>query len=235
MLKKQKKRYHYIYKVTCLVNGCYYYGMHSTYNLNDGYMGSGNLIRQSIFRHGKENHSIEILEYFDDRASLAKREAEVVNEDLLKDKLCLNLVLGGANKPTENKRKFFTSQIQKERQKRGQEKMKWLSENDPTWLEKRKQKASVASKKQAEAGLNPFHTGELWKGRSHRDETREKMRSTHQKKENHKGEKNSQFGSVWVYHLEQKVSKKIKKEELQNYIDNGWIQGRKMNFETSNP
>lgn len=33
--------YHYIYKISCRENGKVYYGVHSTQDLEDGYMGSG--------------------------------------------------------------------------------------------------------------------------------------------------------------------------------------------------
>jgi hypothetical protein len=33
------KKYHFIYKTTCKVNGKFYYGMHSTDGLDGGYIG----------------------------------------------------------------------------------------------------------------------------------------------------------------------------------------------------
>ena len=62
MVKGQK--YHILYKTTCTVTGNFYIGVHSTTNLEDGYLGSGKRLRYSIEKHGKENHLREILEFF---------------------------------------------------------------------------------------------------------------------------------------------------------------------------
>ena len=40
-------------------------GGHSTNNINDGYLGSGKILKYSIKKYGKENHKIERLEFFD--------------------------------------------------------------------------------------------------------------------------------------------------------------------------
>jgi group I intron endonuclease len=96
MSRADKRKYHIIYKTTCLLNGRYYIGMHSTDDLDDGYMGSGLFISSSVKKHGPENHRLEILESFPTRAELREREKILVTEELLRDPLCMNLALGGS-------------------------------------------------------------------------------------------------------------------------------------------
>lgn len=88
--------FHLIYKVTCKTNGKYYIGAHSTSNLDDGYFGSGLIVKSSIKKYGVHNHKIEFLEFCSNRKDLLIREAQIVNEQLLKDPLCMNLKTGGA-------------------------------------------------------------------------------------------------------------------------------------------
>jgi hypothetical protein len=90
-----RRKYHYIYKTTCKVTGKYYIGMHSTDDLEDGYIGSGKRLWMSIKKHGRENHSCAILEFLPSREELKKREREIVNEGLLNDAKCMNLKVGG--------------------------------------------------------------------------------------------------------------------------------------------
>ena len=58
-------------------------------------------------------------------------------------------------------------------------------------------------------------------GKSHNSNTR-KILSKLQT-----GKRNSQYGTMWIYSLEEKKSKKIKKDEV---IPAGWLAGRMINF-----
>lgn len=40
-MRKQRIKYHYLYKTTNLITNEFYIGVHSTYDLKDGYLGSG--------------------------------------------------------------------------------------------------------------------------------------------------------------------------------------------------
>ena len=94
-MPRKPYKYHYIYKTVNTINNKFYIGMHSTDNLEDDYIGSGTVLARSIRKYGKENFVKEILEYFPDRDSLREREGEIVNEDFVNDKMCMNVKLGG--------------------------------------------------------------------------------------------------------------------------------------------
>ena len=51
-----------IYRTTDLTNNKIYVGKHETDDLDDGYLGSGTLIKKAIKEKGKENFKREILE-----------------------------------------------------------------------------------------------------------------------------------------------------------------------------
>lgn len=89
------KLYNYFYKITNNLNGHFYYGVHSTDDLEDGYMGSGVRLHYAYKQYGIENFTKEILKFFDSKEEAYKYEAEIVNEELVKDENCYNLAFGG--------------------------------------------------------------------------------------------------------------------------------------------
>ena len=64
----------------------------------------------------------------------------------------------------------------------------------------------------------------IWVGRKHTPETKKKIGETNSIKQN--GENNSQYGTCWMHN--NKVNKKIKKSEIEYWINEGWFKGRKM-------
>ena len=64
------KKFNYIYLTTNTINGKIYVGQHSTDNLEDGYIGSGTLLKLALQKYGKNNFSKEILAYADTQNKL---------------------------------------------------------------------------------------------------------------------------------------------------------------------
>jgi len=153
---------------------------------------------------------MEILEFLPDRSSLKLREKEIVNSDLLKEELCMNLKEGGEGGFSSEEHK------KKAQSKGGSSTFRLLNEhhldklkNDSEYKLKYSESLSIA----LSGEKNGFY------GKSHSEETLQKMRG----KITQIGVKNSQFGSCWITNGIE--NKKIKKESL---IPDGWKLGRKL-------
>jgi group I intron endonuclease len=94
-MKSITKQYHYLYKITNLINNKIYIGIHSTNKLDDGYFGSGKHILQAVKKYGKQNFKKEILEWFDWKCEALNREAQIVNKEFIERSDTYNLKLGG--------------------------------------------------------------------------------------------------------------------------------------------
>ena len=87
--------FYYLYKTTNLINAKIYIGVHKTKKLNDGYLGSGKIIKDAIKKYGKEFFKKEILEFFDNEDLMYLKEMEVVDETFIKNADTYNLMIGG--------------------------------------------------------------------------------------------------------------------------------------------
>lgn len=217
MAKKEygtRKKYHFIYKTTNLLSGKYYIGMHSTDDLNDGYLGSGTLLRRSLNKYGKENHSIEILEFLNSREELVAREKDIVSLQEIAKKECMNLKVGGEGGNVGKYGKHLGGD--------NFEKHRNLLKTNNEYLEKFKAKCKESIRRRIEEGTHrTWKDNYDWKGKKHKSVTIEKMKEV--KKDHGKGKTNSQYGTCWI--TNEKENRKIPQSST---IPEGWRLGRKL-------
>lgn len=207
-MPRKKHVYHYVYKTTNLKTGKFYIGMHSTSNLNDGYLGSGKRLRRAIRKYGKHNFVLEIIEYLPDREALKKREKELVNEALLKDSMCMNLQLGGGggicNESHKKALREGASKFAKEQWKNDSYRDQMIS-LFTEFIIKRHKDGKVNYSTTLGKNISQEHKNKI--GEANKIKQR--------------GILNSQYGTCWINNGFE--NKKIKKSDI---IPDGWIYGR---------
>lgn len=87
--------YYYFYKIINIINNKFYYGVHKTKNINDGYSGSGYSLKDDIKLFGIENFKKYILCFFDNESDMYTYEQKIITQDLINNKNCYNIKLGG--------------------------------------------------------------------------------------------------------------------------------------------
>lgn len=177
--------------------------MHSTDNLQDGYIGSGTLLKRSINKYGIDNFEMVVLQFFDSREALEVAEKEFITESQLQDSGCMNLKVGGVGGfPPGASNKGALARVA-------------AIMSDPE--RKRLWAESISN------GLKEHfktHPG-TFQGRKHSYTSIEKQRASAKGKQ--AKEKNSQFGTKWI--TNEKENRKIKTTDQ---IPEGWRAGRKI-------
>jgi hypothetical protein len=177
-------------------------------NLEDGYLGSGKFLGNSIAKYGRKNHEREILEFFDDKKDAFVKENEIVNEEMLKDSQCMNLKRGGEGglhlKDKEALQKILLASKEAFRKncKDGKH---------------REHFSSLGKKNHALGKIRPPD----WTGKKHSEETKQKIGEVQRKL---RKEDNSQFGTCWIH--KDSICKKISITDFQIYQNEGWKRGR---------
>lgn len=87
--------FYYVYQITNLVNAKIYVGVHKSKSLNDGYMGSGKIIKNAIEKYGISNFKKDILEFFETSEAMYAKEKEIVTDEFLLREDTYNLRRGG--------------------------------------------------------------------------------------------------------------------------------------------
>ena len=131
-----------------MVNGHYYYGVHNTDDVDDGYMGSGKRLQLAYRKYGIGNFKKDILKFFDTSEDAFAYEKMIVNESLVRNPDCYNIQQGGMT--------FNCSGLVCVRDKDGNCFM--VGKDDPRY---------VSSEVEF-----------CWKGRHHTEESRNKTRTT---------------------------------------------------------
>lgn len=203
-----------VYKTTNLINGKIYVGLHVTEDLDDNYLGSGSQIRAAIKKYGKENFKREYIKVCESPEEMYALEAEIVNEDFVKRTDTYNMKTGGTGS--------------------------WYHVNSNP--EEKRKSSSRGGKKQAQNLDNYFYSKEWQRefnsmnnpeivkvigAKANTPEAIAKKKETWKKTGRGKGEKNSQFGTCWIYHPIH-GNKKISKEELGKFLSLGYTKGRKI-------
>lgn len=211
-----------IYKITNKIDGKIYIGKHQTSDVNDTYMGSGKLLKRAQRKYGIENFIKEILHIFDTEAEMNAREAELVTEEFCIREDTYNICVGGKggfgyinsitrNNPNSEMESRRISKIRDYNLKHG------VKPPATVWTEERRKRTGETTRRILKAGLKPniFALSNPMRNPAHRAKHKEAV------KNNSKGVKNSQFGTMWI--TDGSFNRKIKTVDI---IPEGWYKGR---------
>lgn len=231
--------FYVIYKIVNNINGKIYIGAHQTCNLNDGYMGSGLAIKRAIIKHGIQSFSKEILFSFENKQEMFDKEKELVNEDFISAQHTYNIKVGGSggfSKEQSSKGRIRANEVMLEKygedytkiittkaREQADSNMRELYGDDFRTVRSRMGRLAAETKR----ANNPELVGTLTQvahTASLSATARAKRKETMTKNNHQQGEKNSQFGTMWITNSQLQENKKISKEEI---IPDGWIKGRK--------
>ena len=213
--------FYYLYKITNVVNNKIYVGVHMTKDINDGYMGSGKVIKRAIEKHGIDNFHKDILEFFENAETMYAKEKEVVTDEFLLREDVYNLRRGGNggfDYINTNPDEFLTEKRLSTLMPRVEQVKRWKKKYQSEESFRILIRENAIKANQVSLQNNPNGT---FYGKIHSDETKRKIGEANAK--NQAGNGNSQFGTMWI--TDGVASKKISKNDV---IPDGWYKGRKI-------
>lgn len=224
--------YYLIYQITNKLNGKIYIGQHKTENKDDGYMGSGVLIRLDEEKYGLENFEKTILFECSSFEEMNQKERELVNEEFVKRDDTYNLAIGGQGGwchtnemyTTEMHSKAGLKAIMNFLEKHNYSSWKEYSAlNAGKWLLELSEEEYKAYCKKISDGLKKYyetHPGVFF-GKHHSEKTKQQIGEKVSKYQSGTG--NSNYGKHWYYNLDTKENHSYADNET---IPDGWIKGR---------
>ena len=207
--------FYLVYKITNIKNGKFYIGCHKTEDMNDGYFGSGKILKLAIKKHGIENFTKEIIHEANSSKEMFQKEKELVKLG----KHSYNLKEGGSG-GFDYINKNLTKEDRSRIGKIANTVLQNLRKNDIVFQAQFNEKLRIAAlKRHKEGSLKSWKDNYSWLGKTHTEETKQKMATSHQGK--HIGEKNSQYGKMWINNGT--ISTRINKTDD---VPFGWKKGR---------
>jgi hypothetical protein len=211
--------YYTVYCTTCIPNGRQYIGVHKTQNLDDGYLGSGLVLKRALKKYGVDAFQKEIIGIFDTAEQMFDMEAQLVCEATLPD--LYNLKCGGhggfdfINKEGRNIYDGH-AEIVRENLRKG-----W--ENGGVTLKNRLAADPEFRRRFTEKGTARLMGNKIWLGRTHSAEAKAKISEAAKKRT---PQQNSQFGTCWV--TDGVANQKITKAMLEPFLlaNSAWRKGR---------
>ena len=227
--------YNYLYKITNNINNKVYYGVHRTDNIDDGYMGSGKLVKRSINKHGAENFTKEIIQTFDTYNEALSAEAEIVTDVFIESDQNYNMRTGGhggGNWNTEARQ--FLSEKAKMRWKdpekrakllialRSKERREKLSTNLKNWISNNPQQFKQRQDKINKNPIKIQKTADFHRGRKRSNTTRKKISESVLNSSPSVKKLRSGKGKMYIYNPITYISKR---HDPHTQIPDGWIAG----------
>ena len=207
---------HYIiYKTTNLVNGKFYIGKHQTSNLDDGYVGSGKLLKRAIKKYGLDQFKTEIVEVCPTEAHMNLAEKIYV---VIDPEVSYNLCPGG-----KGGFGYINNHIlSQERKRRGYMGGRATREKYGNVFNPNITIDASVRQIQISTRTHNFRRG-VYKPKDHTG----LKRSEHTKIKmsiSASGAKNSQFGKSWYTNGKNNIL--LKKEDVESWIQLGYYKGR---------
>lgn len=176
---------------------------------------------RSMRKHGVENFVFNVLEECVDELINEREQFWVAHFDSFNPERGYNLTSGG-------NQHFFVSEETKRK----------ISQNNSSHRPEVKLKLSRAGKRKHTVEENEkirqvlkrraIELGAPFKGKKHSEEAKRRIGRSNSIAQ--QGTKNSQHGTCWVWNSER--SMKIKRNELEFFLNTGWIKGRRMSVQT---
>ena len=221
----------YLYQITNLVNNKIYIGVHTTKDMNDGYMGSGVNIQSAIKKYGINNFEKDILYTFDNADDMYAKERELVTEVFLLREDTYNLRIGGTGGfDFINKNKlngFYDTEVaRKGRQstnallevRYGEQWKKIISKNGNKALQKKREDDPNFNQIMIEHSRRNIKIASQY---ANTPLAIQNKKNTFRKIGHQQGAKNSQYGKMWITNGKESMS--IPGQET---IPEGWRRGR---------